>query len=125
MIRPIFIASFLIILMACASQRTHFVPFDRIDYEMAVSFHKFELRVDGESLITGRVTDRVSGNAIPGAIVFVAESKDADLSKPPSENPSLRSGTVSDREGYFEIRSDNIKLDDVLVFRFIGYLAGC
>ncbi len=111
---PILCLCFLLTLMACASQNTIFVPFDKMD----VSFQKLERQENGEWFITGRVTDRQSGNAIPGVNVLVAESRDVNLSKSPKANPALRAGAATDREGYFEIRSANIKAEDVIIIKF-------
>lgn len=76
-----------------------------IKSRMDVSFLKLERQENEEWFITGRVTDRESGNAIPGVNVLIAESRDVNLFKPPKENPALHAGTATDREGYFEIRS--------------------
>ena len=37
------------------------------------------------------------------------------------QNPPLRAGAATDREGYFEIRSANIKPEDVIIFKFIRF----
>ncbi len=119
MIKPLstLCLGFLLTLMACASQNTIFVFFDKID----VSFQKLERQENGEWCITGRVTDRQSGNAIPGVNVLIAESRDVNLSKPPKSNPALRASAATDHEGYFEIRSANIKPEDVIIFKFIRF----
>ncbi len=85
---------------------------------MDVSFQKLERQENGEWFITGRVTDRQSGNDIPGVNVLIAESRDVNLSKPPKANPDLRADAATDREGYFEIRSANIKAEDVIIIKF-------
>ncbi len=92
-----------------------------IKSRMDVSFLKLERQENEEWCITGRVTDRESGNAIPGVNVLIAESRDVNLFKPPKENPALHAGTATDREGYFEIRSADIKPEDVIIFKFIGF----
>ncbi len=121
MIKLLSILCFQFTLMACASQKTIFNPFahGRTDYQMYVSFLKLERRENGDWLITGRVTDRESGDALPGANVLIAESRDGNLPKTPEANPYA--GTATDREGYFEIRSAYIKREDVIMFNFIGY----
>jgi len=122
MIKSLCIFYFLVALIACASQETLFVPFERADYQMAISFKSVQLHENGDWLITGRVKDKQSGNGIPNATVFVAKYRDIKLDKPPEENPFLRAGIVTDREGYFEILSADIKQDDFILFKYIGFI---
>ena len=122
--RPVFRTLFFVFLIACASQKPRVVTFDGTDIflnEMTISFHKIERQANQPWLISGRVIDRQSGQAIPGVNVIIAESEDITLSKAPRENPYLRAVTATDREGYFEIRSANITPVDVIIFKFIGF----
>ncbi len=119
--RTIFKYCLLVTLTACASQEAHFVPFDRTDYQMDVSFQSVRQQETGQWLIIGQVTDREYGGDIPNVFVAIAESQNVDLSKMTMENSALRTVTYTDRKGYFEIRSADIRPDDVILFRFIGH----
>ncbi|MCG8607585.1 carboxypeptidase-like regulatory domain-containing protein [bacterium] len=88
---------------------------------MDISFQSLQRLENEHWLIAGKVTDKQSGSPLVGATVLVAKYRDVNLSITPEENPFLRTGTATDREGYFEIRSAEIKPDDFIIFKYIGF----
>ncbi len=68
---------------------------------MIMSFHT----VNGQNKLTGKITDNLTGKAIPGATVYI---------------PELKTGTIADKNGVYKI--ENLpKVKVIIQVSFLGY----
>ena len=61
--------------------------------------------INGQNILTGKITDKVTGETLPGSTIYI---------------PELKTGDIADKNGTYEI--DNLPRTKVIVqVSFLGY----